>query len=278
MWYQVIVQDESVYSGKKMPKFYVNEQTHARFSLVEMAKEYKKKIRTSHYVLKGEKSIDEFGVAKKIDGEPDAEGKPTKVDAKYLETKSVSKKEMDLTQDEKDEIEAINRKLSKHLAVAVVRLLYTTKKENFDGGHVGTTITFTKWFSGANKLIPFKTTDPYDFPWEKHGGKRAAWRTEEMFEAYVEREGLFPHIKERKFLDLQEDLFFWTSSMKQRKLFRLAYEAIFHPFDHPEAEDAFTLNLEEIATLWHLPGATAATQTLPRIDSNKGVAPANLPI
>ena len=66
--------------------------------------------------------------------------------------------------------------------------------------------------------------------------------------------------------------------MKQRKLFRLVYETIFYPFDHPHAEDVFILNLEEIATLWHLPGATSASPGLPRIDSNKGIAPANLPL
>jgi predicted component of type VI protein secretion system len=67
--------------------------------------------------------------------------------------------------------------------------------------------------------------------------------------------------------------------MKQRKLFRMVYEAIFYPFDHPSADDVvFMLNLEEIATLWHLPGAVAATPTLPRIDSTKGVAPVNLPL
>jgi hypothetical protein len=58
----------------------------------------------------------------------------------------------------------------------------------------------------------------------------------------------------------------------------MIYEAILYPFDHPSADQAFVLNLEELATLWHLPGATAGTPTLPRIDSNKGVAPVNLPL
>lgn len=98
-----------------------------------------------------------------------------------------------------------------------------------------------------------------------------------MFEAYVEREGFFPHIGERKSLDAFEDSVFWGSSMKNRKIFRMIYEAIFYPFEHPHPSQVSTLNLEEIATLWHLPGQVAGTPTLPRIDSTKGVAPSNLP-
>jgi hypothetical protein len=51
-----------------------------------------------------------------------------------------------------------------------------------------------------------------------------------------------------------------------------------HPFDHPHPSDVSAFNLEEIATLWHLPGSVVATPTLPRIDSAKGTAPANLPL
>ncbi len=278
MWYQILIQDESVYNDKKLSKFYINKENHQHMSLIDMVKGYKKQIRTSHYVHEGEKSIDEFGVTKKIDGEPDAEGKPTKVDATYLTTKAISKKEMDLTQDEKDEMEAINKKISKQLALCVLRLVYITKKENFNAQRIPSTISFPRAFKGVNFLYPKNTTDPYDYPWQDVGKKHSYWRAEEMFEEYVEREGFFPHAGKRESLQRSEDLFFWSSSMKQRKLFRLMYEAIFYPFDHPRAETAFTLNLEEIATLWHLPGTTAATPTLPRIDSNKGVAPSNLPI
>ncbi len=297
MWYQIIIQDESVYSGKKMDKFYINERTHDHLSLKDMADARKKQIRTSGWNIKGDIALaDEFGVPKVIDEykknddgsyeqlfdkEEGKDGKiiriPKKTFAKYLETKSISKKEMDLTPEEKDEIEIINKKLSKALMVCVVRLIYIAKKENFKGGQIANTLAFPRTFKGVNSF-GMNTSDPYDYPWEKFGGKRVAWRTEEMFEEYVEREGFYPHIKQRDGLDKWEDRIFWSSSMKQRKLFRMIFEAIFYPFDHPHADNAFTLNLEELATLWHLPGATAATPTLPRIDSNKGMPPTNLPI
>jgi hypothetical protein len=122
-----------------------------------------------------------------------------------------------------------------------------------------------------------KTTDPYDFPWENTFKRRVPWRTEEMFYDYVEREGFFPHITRRKGLEQAEDVFLFQYKWSTRRLWRLFYEAIFHPFDHPESTDFSTMNLEELATLYHFPGRTAATPTLPRIDSTKAVPPVNLP-
>ena len=294
LWYQVLVQDESVHDDKKFKKFYVNEETHEHLSLKDMAVLYKKNVRTAGWTIKGKNKVDEFGVPTVVDSyddklqqqfdvEVDKDGKetrkPKKVLATYLETKSVPKKEMDLTADEKDELEAINKKFSKSLALAVIRLVYVTKKENFDASYITNTLSFSKPFNGANSLIPAKVTDPYDYPWQKLGNKRVCWRSEETFEAYVERAGFFPHIPERKELDKWEDIFFWAATMRTRKTFRMFYEAIFFPFSHPSPEDVvFTANLEELATLWHLPGAVATTPTLPRIDSTKGVAPVNLPL
>ena len=296
-WYQILVQDESVYNTK-MPKFYVNEKTHDHLSLKDMADARKKQIRTAGWNIKGKVALaDEFNVPKVIDAyekqkddsyvqlfdeKEDKEGKiiktPRKVQATYLETKAIEKKEMDLRPEEKEELEIINKKLSKPLALCIMRFIYISKKENFNPAHIQNVLSVTKPFAGANSFYPAVLTDPYDYPWQNMGGRRTAWRSEEMFEEYVEREGFFPHIQQRKSLDEFEDRMFWASSMKQRKLFRMIFEAIFYPFDHPHADNAFTLNLEELATLWHLPGATAATPTLVRIDSNKGMPPSNLPI
>ncbi len=294
MWYQVIVQDESVYNGSgKLPKFYVNKHTHEHINLKAMADARMKQIRTSGYIKHGDQVYDDYGYEKpprlvKTD-EIGEDGKPIYkeekltynllVNGKKDKIKAVSKKEMDLTQAEKDTLELISKKLSKPLAVAAIRICYVTKKENFKSGQIQTTLSFPKVFAGANKFMPVSLTDPYDYPWQKLSDKRVPWRGEELFEAYVEREAFYPHIEERKGLDEWEDRFFFSSTMKNRKLFRMFYEALFHPFDHPTAEGvAMTLNLEEIATLWHLPGAVAATPTLPRIDSAKGVAPVNLPL
>lgn len=285
MWYQVILQDESVYNGTtKLPKFYVNKVNHERFSLSELAEARKKELRTSGYIKRGDVAYNEYGEVKEKTIGKDADGKDIKAPQTYtfadpeMNIKALPKKDLDLTTEEKDEIEVINRKVSKPLAPCVVRIVYISKKENWNPGHVATTVTFPKAFTGANKLVAMTLTDPYDYPWENIGKRRGYWRSEETFEAYVEREGLYAHIPKRDSLEEWEDRVFWSFSMKQRKLFRMVFEAIFYPFSHPEPEEAFVANLEEIATLWHLPGAVAGTPTLPRIESNKGVAPSNLPI
>lgn len=297
MWYQLLVQDESVYDGKKkMPKFYVNEVSHEHLSLSDMAATFKKQMRIASWNKKGTKVVDQFNVPTMIESfikksddeyeqeftETEKDGKtikiPKKKIAEYLETKPVPKKEMDLTFEEKEELESVNKKFSKPLALCIMRLIYVTKNENFNPAHIQNVLSYPKPFKGVNSIGPAFFSDPYAYPWQNWGKRRTAWRTEELFEAFVEREGFSPHVKGREELDKFEDRVFWSSNIRQRKLFRMIFESIFYPFDHPHADDAFTLNTEEIATLWHLPGAVASTPTLPRIDSNKGVAPVNLPL
>jgi hypothetical protein len=278
-WYQILVQDESVYNGTKMPKFYVNEVSHEHLSLREMADQKKKQIRTSTVIKPGSEAYNDYGeIATRVVKDKDGNETKENITYKFTEPKFVSKKEMELTIEEKDEIEAINKKLSKPLALILPRLIYIAKKENFcaSGNQIQNVISFAKPFRGDNSLGGMPgITDPYEFPWQKI--KHVEWRGEELFEAYVEREGFFPHIKSRKMLDTWEDLAFWSSSMKARKMFRMIYEALLYPFDHPHASEVSIVNMEELATLWHLPGQVVATPTLPRIDSNKGMAPTNLP-
>ncbi len=276
-WYQILVQDESVYSGKKFPKFYFNEVNGKHMSLVDMADERKKQIRTASHIIKGDPFLDKYGDQEfKKSGKKDAEGKDILIPALQPKTKAENKKEVDLTQSEKEEIEAINKKVSKPLGLVLVRLIYVAKKENFSPQHIQNILSLGKPFKGINSF-GLSPTDPYDFPWQNLGGKRTAWRGEEMFSAYVEREGFFPHTKDRKNLDAWEDTAFYPYSMKSRKIFRMIYEAIFYPFEHPTPKNVSIMNTEELATLWHLPGQVAGTPTLPRIDSNKGMAPTNLP-
>jgi hypothetical protein len=247
-----------------------------------MAKKYKEELRISGFTKKGEVAKNDFGEVrtKEIVVGKDAEGKPIKktVDQTYAELKTNYKAEMALTPEEKRKIEAINAKLGKPLALCIARLLYVTKKDSFKPENIQNVLSFPKPFAGdVNSMGPKIVSDPYDFAWQNFRNRRTPWRSEEMFEAYVEREGFYPHIPSRDGMDSWEDSFFWSYSMRTRKIWRMLFEGIFHPFSHPHAEEAFTLNTEELATIWHLPGAVATTPTLPRIDSAKGVAPVNLP-
>jgi hypothetical protein len=278
-WFQVLVQDESIYNGKKLPKFFLNKMTGKRHSLSELADERKKQIRTQEYILKGSPMMNEFGDPKEKPKGKDDEGKPIMVPALHPKDKIVPKKEMDLTKEEKDQLEAINEKLSKPLALTVTRLMYVAKKDAFKTEQIQNIISFPKPYVGENSF-GLSPTDPYDYPWQNFLNRRVPWRTEEMFEAFVKREGFFPLIDKREDRDTihsWEDNTFWSSSMKSRRVFRMLWDTILHPFTYPQPSDVSVMNLEELATLWHFPGAVATTPTLPRIDSTKGVAPVNLP-
>lgn len=283
VWYQILVQDEKVYNGSdKIHKFYLNEVTGKRYSLSDLADERKQQIRTAGYNVKGETSKNEFGEVKMVDGKPGADGKPTKVEARFTKTKPVMKEEIKLTSEEKDEIEAINKKIAKPLAVVLVRLIYVAKSENFNQANIQDTLSFMKPVTGRWNLFAPSPTDPYDYPWQDIGKKRVPWRGEEEFSEYVKREGLYPFIDDENsndFSSLQafEDRTFYTSSMRTRKLFHYIFKSIFKPFRTVNPTGVSILNMEELATIWHFPGSTASIPTLPRIDSTKGVAPVNLP-
>lgn len=275
-WYQLLLQDESVFD-KKFPKAYLNKESHERISLKELADFRKKQIRSSSIKEKGEKVFDEQGYPvfeKTKEGEKE-------VQKTYQKDTVSSKKETELTPEEKDEIEAINKKISKPLARAAVRILYVAKKDKFNPGHIATIMSSMKPFNGINAFRPNTVADPYDYPWQNTFKKRVPWRSEELFNDYVERAGFHPHagiIKSDKKIYLLEDLFFYNFKASTRNLFHTIYETILHPFGHPEPSDVFTLNTEEIATLYHFPGETATVPTLPRIDSIKSKAPTNLPV
>jgi hypothetical protein len=246
-------------------------------NMVEMANARRKQIRTGKVVKAGTAATDNYGnpiIKKTGEGEGVIENEVT-----YKEDVITSKKEADLTQEEKDELDLINRKLSKPYMRAIVRLLYVGKKESFNYSNIQNILSTMRPYShgaGVGNGFGVKTVDPYSYPWEDTFGKRVPWRKEEMFEIFVEREGFYPHIGSRPGLDKLEDIVLWNFSMETRKLWRMMFESIFYPFDHPHAS-VVSLNLEELATLWHFPGAVVNTPKLPRIDSAKGVAPLNLP-
>ncbi|MFA5131805.1 MAG: hypothetical protein WC444_00580 [Candidatus Paceibacterota bacterium] len=292
VWYQVIAQDEAAFNaktttekGKKFLKTYLNEVTHEHWSLSDIANKRKEQIRKVRKIKEGDVAYDlQYGnpIQKTTVG-PD--GKTILDNLKYGEDREVKSREGELTIEEKDEIEVINHKLSKPLVRAVVRLIYVSKKEVFNSQNIAYFFSIMKPFSDPSPIrngFNPNVIDPYDYPWQNFMDRRVPWRKEEKFEAYVEREGFFPHVVDEAItpafsIQAMEDRFFWYSSMRTRKIFRLLYQAIFKPFYHPQPDEVIVLNLEEVATLWHFPGAVANTPTLPRIDSTKGMAPVNLP-
>lgn len=271
---QILLQDTSNFNNIRFPATYINPVDHKHLTLAEVAKIRKDQLKKKK-IKKGTLVTDEYGYPKyEIQKE---EGKDRE-QMSYQNDVEKTISEMELTPEQKGEIEAINKKLSKPLLRCVMRSIYVAK-DNYNGAYVNNLLSLLKPFAfpGFNSVGLSGVSDPYDYPWQDTMKRRKPWRREEFFDAFVEREGFHPHIGKRDTLDAWEDIFFFPYKGYVRRVWRMIIESIFYPFQHPDTDDVFTLNTEEIATLYHFPGITAATPTLPRIDSAKGVAPVNLP-
>ncbi len=319
-WYQLILQDTGKFDGDAFPKTYHNKKTHEEFTLKELADERKAQLRNTvkKKIKVGDVVRDEYGYEKTRDnpkfamiddgdGGKKSNGEPVKIPLTYADAYFSKKeleqgyklidavggiKENEMVEEHKDELKMINRKLSKPLMRALIRVMYVAESPRANTGpNVQSLLSIFKQYTGPgyNNFRP-SPSDPYDYSWQNSYKRRVPWRGEEMFESYVEREAFYPHLEDRSKsktffarwfqdgvgIDWQMDVKFFKRSLGFRKMFRLMWEGFLYPFDHPHPK-LMTLNLEEIASLWHLPGSVATTPGIKRVDSLKSDAPNNLP-
>lgn len=147
-----------------------------------------------------------------------------------------------LSKGESSVIEALERSVSKYAFDVGLRAIYWGKKEAFNGAMgIGGIIGSFKHFS-SDVLNGFKPTkrwhSSFEYPWQDYKDIRKNRASAGALMAYKRRS------------------YFYT------------------PFE----SSPFVLNTEELATIYHFPGAVAATPTLERVPSKKAQAPANLPI
>ena len=149
-----------------------------------------------------------------------------------------------LTEDEQNTIKALGRSISKKGFDTGIRLIYIAQKDVFDKGNMGGLVGGIMHFNSS--MNGFKKTGTTSSKYEHF---LLVWkdRNKKILEA-----------EKRNFLD----------AYKRRAYF-------YPPF---KRKDIFVLNTEELATLFHLPGAVSITPTFTRIESRKGEAPANLPV
>ena len=304
--YQICISDESNFKSNshspasgakgdgKWPAWYENPLKGEMINLKAAAKLRLDQLRIIPIKIKnkkGDKVYDNYGneVTKMEEsGELDENGKPKmkKVNVTYGDDIMVGGervKENELNMEEKNEIELINRKISKPTFLATVRSAFIVLDGHSDGGaSVQSTLSMFKQYSRAEYGYglggPPATGGQYDYDWEDTFKKKKPWRDEEFFESLAERECFFTHAEFDAAKDTFWDISFWNSTLGRKKMWRMIYDAIFHPFTHLRASNVFVVNTEELATLYHFPGEVAATPGLKRIDSVKGNAPNNLPV
>lgn len=144
-----------------------------------------------------------------------------------------------LTKTEEDQITALEKSTTKPGFDVGIRSIYIAPKDDFDGSNIGTMMGALKQY-GSDNLNAFRPLllTGFKYPWQDFRGIRMESIKKYLFDAYRRRS--------------------W-----------------FHP---PYKRKHFVLNSEELATIFHLPGATASTPNLQRIETKKVDAPTNIPI
>jgi len=148
-----------------------------------------------------------------------------------------------LTMSERDTIGAIERNVGKYAYEVGIRAMYITKPDKFDGEMIGPMLkSFSQYDIIGRNGLGVRGKTEFDNPWfqDRSGAKQKAMKKKEL-EAYKSR----------------------------------SYEE----FDKKKKVDATkVMSVEELATIYHIPGSVIITPNLSRIESARKSAPANLPI
>lgn len=267
----------------------------SKFTLSELKDKEIDKFKIKWVLKKKDSSIgdDDYGDPKKRTitktvEEKDKDGKIIKKETKeevpavytkdILESKAILPQERE--EDAKRNLELIQRKMSKPQVFAIFRTAYISNSYSEYGSRIPMVMGITKPFNedGFNTFRPSNLTDPTDYPWQNKMKKLVPWIRENMHGDLTGRDGFFSFNKGIKKEKDMFDIFFFDKSNLSKKIVSTLWKIIFYPFSPTIGLDGFTLNIEELATLYHFPGEVAATPSLPRIDSVKGSSPSNLPI
>lgn len=136
-------------------------------------------------------------------------------------------------------VDAVERSIQKTGFDVGMRVIYLAKKEN-DGKRMGPLKTAIKQFSSPY-LNSFKSDGAgYKYPWQDWNDMRKNDNLKKLFKLYINR------------------AFFYEGLLTKKKI--------------------FTLNAEELATIFHFPGRVATTGSFERVAAQKAEPPANLPI
>ena len=149
---------------------------------------------------------------------------------------------LNLSKSQTETVASIQRNAGKLAFDTMIRVLYTAPKDQAEKTRMMGLIGSMRQF-GSTNLNGIKPTFPLaiTYPWQDFKDIRKRERVTQFIDAY-----------------------------KRRAFFGYPHH---HLFGKP-----YILTTEEVATLFHLPGAVATTPNLVRASSKKAEAPANLPV
>ena len=144
-----------------------------------------------------------------------------------------------LSPGERAAVEAVERSMDKIAFDCGIRTMYLAPKDQFREMNIPGIMSSVKQFNSAN-LNGFKPgfKTTIDEPWQDFRGFRLERMKRKIFNAYRRRSYFYP----------------------------------------PYIGKAMVLNVEELATIYHFPGAVAATPTLAKIEPKRGEPAVDLPV
>lgn len=149
-----------------------------------------------------------------------------------------------LTQGERDTVAAIERNVTKYAYEVAIRAMYVTLDKNkFDGDMIGPILRgLSQWDMIGRNQISLKWRTDFDWPWisDPSGTKKKYYKKREL-DFYKGRNYLPGDVK--KFGDKPK-----------------------------------VMSVEELASIYHIPGKSVVTPNLARVESIRRNAPANLPV
>jgi len=148
-----------------------------------------------------------------------------------------------LTMSERDTIGAIERNISKYAYEVGIRAMYISQAGKFDPEMIAPMLKSFAQFDmlGRNSL-------------------GARWRTDFDYNFLSDASG------KRKLI------------MKQRELEDYKTRSYYYRDYQNRADLTKVMSVEELATIYHIPGTSVLTPNLSRVESNRKEAPANLPV
>lgn len=145
-----------------------------------------------------------------------------------------------LTMGERDTIAAMERNAGKYAYETAIRWIYITETGKFNGDFIGPML---------------RSFSEYDIIGRNGIGPR--WRTDFDYNFFSDPKG--------------------TKKVKMKKAELEAYKLRGYSPDG-DADKPKVMTVEELATMWHLPGKAVVTPGVDRITSTRSEAPSNLPI
>ena len=180
------------------------------------------------------------------DWRKEGEAMVKKIKEGYKDTKGSAES---MLKKDKQIIELIQDNMSKMAYEVGIRSIYIAEKDHFNGAsvlHMMGALFKSHASSETYNDIRVGVSPSFAYPWQDKSGKISQQIKEDMFKHY-----------------------------RRRAFFNGGDEEYPHG---KKSGGTFILSVEELATIYHLPGKVLQTPTFDRIESTTGKAPANLPI